>query len=185
MAPHEVSQDSSRGEWFPWYPGTIWVYQFLPQPSQGQVLQGFPPNLKTNGAPLAPCGACLLPFVGPAYWSTLVRIMQGAFHAMLQQFHQAKHSKHMPAFVVTQWTIGNPPRGPGGPRGFSDLKENLCKTLPWGGLGGNGHTQRVPGYHTNHSPRKKSWETSWETYPSTKLCFSGPLFGPKKGARKT
>ena len=78
-------------------------------------------------------------------------------------------------------TIGNPPRGPGGPPGIFGFGGNPCKTFPWEGLGGNGHTQRLPGYHTNHSPRKKSWETSWGTNPSTKLCFWGPLFGPQKG----
>ena len=72
-------------------------------------------------------------------------------------------------------------RGPRGAHWIFGFGGNPCKTLPWEGLGGNWYTQRVPGYHTNHSPRKKSWETSWGTNPSTKLCFSGPLFGPKKG----
>ena len=44
--PHEVSQDFLRGEWFLWYPGTLWVYQFPPKPSQGKVLQGVPPKPK-------------------------------------------------------------------------------------------------------------------------------------------
>ena len=60
--------------------------------------------------------------------------------------------------------------------------ENPCKTFPWEGLGGNWYTQRAPGYHTNHSPRKKSGETSWGTDPSTKLCLSGPPFWAPKRA---
>ena len=40
-----------RGEWFVWYPGTFWVYQFPPEPSQKMVLQGFSPNLKIPGGP--------------------------------------------------------------------------------------------------------------------------------------
>ena len=78
-------------------------------------------------------------------------------------------------------TIGNPPRGPGGPPGIFGFGRNPCKTAPWEGLGGNWYTQRVPGYHANHSPLEKSQGTSWGTNPSTKLCFSGPLFGPPKG----
>ena len=77
-------------------------------------------------------------------------------------------------------TIGNPPRGPGGAKGFSDLGEISVKPSPGRALCGNWYTQRVPGYFGKHSPRKKSWETSWGTDPPTKLCFSGPLFRPKK-----
>ena len=73
--------------------------------------------------------------------------------------------------------------GAQGPPGFFGFGENPCKAASWEGLGGNWYTQKVPGYHTNHSPRKKSGETSWGTNPSTTLCFSGPLFGPKKGPR--
>ena len=54
-----------RGEWFPWYPGTLWVYQFPPKPSQGGVLQGFPPNPKIPGGPLGPLVGCLLSLCGP------------------------------------------------------------------------------------------------------------------------
>ena len=74
-----------------------------------------------------------------------------------------------------------PPQGPRGSPGIFEFGVNPCRTPPWEGLGGNWSTQMVPGYHANHSPRKKSRETSWGTNPSTKLCFSGPLFGPKKG----
>ena len=82
-------------------------------------------------------------------------------------------------------TIGNPPGGPGPPPGIFGLGQNLCKTSPWEGLGGKmlHPIWRFPGYHRNHSPRKKSRETSWGTNPSTKLCFSAPLFGPQKGPR--
>ena len=70
-----------------------------------------------------------------------------------------------------------------GPPGIFGFGQNPCKTLPWEGLGGNWYTQKVPGYHGNHSPLEKSCQTSWGTTPSTKTCFSGPHFGPPKGAR--
>ena len=38
----------------------------------------------------------------------------------------------------------------------------------------------VLGYHTNHSPRKKSGKTLWGTNPSTKSCFSDLCFGRKR-----
>ena len=78
---------------------------------------------------------------------------------------------------------GSPHRGRGAAPGIFGFGGNLCKTSPWEGAGENWYTRRVPGYHTNHSPRKKSWETSWGTNTSTKSCFSGPLFGPHKGPR--
>ena len=74
-----------------------------------------------------------------------------------------------------------PTQGPRGPPWIFGFGENPCKTCPWKGLGGNCYTQRVPGSHTNHSPRKKSGKTTWGTNPSTISCFSGPLFGPQKG----
>ena len=70
-----------------------------------------------------------------------------------------------------------------GPHGIFGVGQNPCKTLPWEGLGGNWHTQKVPGYHGNHSPLEKSCQTSWGTKPSTKTCFSGPHFWPQKGDR--
>ena len=69
-SPHEVSGDCLRGEWFVWYPGTLWVYQFPPNPSQGRALQGFPPNLKIPGAPLGPWVGCLLSLCGPLPYTT-------------------------------------------------------------------------------------------------------------------
>ena len=66
--------------------------------------------------------------------------------------------------------------------GFFGFGENPCKSPPWEGLRGNWYTRRGPGYHGNPFPLEKSWETSWGTKPSTKLCFSGPLFGPPKGS---
>ena len=70
--PHEVPLFFLRGEWCVWYPGTLWVYQFPPKPSQGKVLKGFSANPKSPGAPLGPWVGCLLslcglllPFVGP------------------------------------------------------------------------------------------------------------------------
>ena len=62
---HEVSQDFLRGEWFLWYPGTLWVYQFPPKPFQGRVLQGFSPNPKTQGGPLGPWVGSLFALCGP------------------------------------------------------------------------------------------------------------------------
>lgn len=63
--PHEVSQDGLRGEWFLWYPGTLWVCQYPLKPSQGEVLQGFSPNPKNPWAPLGPwwahCGCRIDP----------------------------------------------------------------------------------------------------------------------------
>jgi hypothetical protein len=50
----------------------------------------------------------------------------------------------------------------------------------WQGLGGNGPAQRPPGHHTIQSPRTDPHKTSWGTISSTKSCFSGPHFGPKK-----
>ena len=76
-----------------------------------------------------------------------------------------------------------PTQGPRGTQGIFGFGENPFKTSPWEGLGGNWYTQKFPGYHTNHSPRKKSWVTSWGTNPFTESCFSGPLFGSKKGPR--
>ena len=70
LVPHQVFQDFSRGEWFAWYPGTLWVYQFLPKPSQGGVLQGFPPNPKIPGGPLGPWMGCLLSLCGPLAYTT-------------------------------------------------------------------------------------------------------------------
>ena len=64
LVPHEVSQDFLRGEWFVWYPGTLWVDQFPPKPSQKIVLHGFPPNPKNPGAPLGLMWACLLSLCG-------------------------------------------------------------------------------------------------------------------------
>ena len=68
-------------------------------------------------------------------------------------------------------------QGPEVPGIFPGLG-NAYKTLPWEGLGGNWYTQKVPGYHKNHSPRKKSGQTSWGTDPSTRSYFSGPPKGP-------
>ena len=65
LVPHEVSRDFLRGEWFLPYPGTLWVWPFPPKPSQGGVLQGFPPNPKIPGAPLGPWVGCLLSLCGP------------------------------------------------------------------------------------------------------------------------
>ena len=44
LVSHEVPQDFLRGEWFLLYPGTLWVYQFPPKPSQGRCLHGFLPK---------------------------------------------------------------------------------------------------------------------------------------------
>ena len=63
--PHEVSQDFSSGAWISCYPGTLWVYQFIPRPSQGKVLQGFPPNPIIPWAPLGLWVVCLLSLCGP------------------------------------------------------------------------------------------------------------------------
>ena len=65
LVPHEVSRDCLRGERFLWYPGILWVYPFPPKPSQGGVLQGFPPNPKIPGAPLGPWMGCLFALCGP------------------------------------------------------------------------------------------------------------------------
>ena len=70
LVPHEVSQDFLRGEWFVWYPGTLWVYQFPPKPSQGKVLQGFSPNPKIQGPPLGPWVGGLLSLCGPLAYTT-------------------------------------------------------------------------------------------------------------------
>ena len=80
--------------------------------------------------------------------------------------------------TVPQWEIGSPHRRPGPPWDFW-FWGNPCKTAPWEGLGGNWPTQKVPGYHTNHSPRKKSGETSWGTNPSTNLFFRVPFWAQK------
>ena len=55
---------------------TMWrelvPHQFPPKPSQGKVLQGFPPNPKIQGASLGPWVGCLLCLCGPlAPWWAL------------------------------------------------------------------------------------------------------------------
>ena len=65
LVHHQASWDLLRGEWFLWYPGTLWVWPFPPNPSQGRVLQGFPPNPKIPGGPLGPLVGCLLSLCGP------------------------------------------------------------------------------------------------------------------------
>ncbi len=67
LVPHEVCQDFLRGAWFPWYPETLWVYQFPPKPFQGSVFQGFPPNPKKTMAPPGPLVAPLGP-LGTTRW---------------------------------------------------------------------------------------------------------------------
>ena len=47
--PHQVSQVCLRGEWFSWYPATLWVYQFTLKFCQGKALHGFAPNPKIPG----------------------------------------------------------------------------------------------------------------------------------------
>ena len=72
LIPHEVTQDFLRGEWFVWYPGTLWVYRFPPNPSQGRFSEGFPPNPKIQWAPLGPWVGCLLSLCGPVAYCPLV-----------------------------------------------------------------------------------------------------------------
>ena len=67
-----------------------------------------------------------------------------------------------------------------GPRHFFGKLENPCKMFFWQGLGGNGPAQRPPGYHTIQSPRTNPPQTTWGTISSTKSCFPGPCFCPKK-----
>ena len=102
-------------------------------------------------------------------------------------FHNTKGLR--PCHRPLQWAMGpqrdnrQPTQGPRGAPGIFGFGGNPCKTPPWEGLGGNGHTQRVPGWGRNHSPRKKSRETSWGTNPSTKSCFPAPMLGPKGALR--
>ena len=58
---HEVSKDFSRGKWFPWYPGSLWVYQFSPNPPRGWFYKDFPQTQKNPGPPWASGGLTIVP----------------------------------------------------------------------------------------------------------------------------
>ena len=82
--------------------------------------------------------------------------------------------------IAHKGTIGNPPRGPGGPRGFLDLGEIPVKPLPGRGWGEMATPKGFLGGVETIPLAKNPGETSWGTNPSTKSCFPGPHFGPKK-----
>ena len=84
-----------------------------------------------------------------------------------------------------QWTRSPDPqranrrytRGQGDPPQFSRNWGNPWETIFWWGLGGNGHAQRPPGYHTIHLGQGKSPNLHFRNHSSTKPCFSGSILG--------
>ena len=77
--------------------------------------------------------------------------------------------------------IGNPPRRPGGPKGFSDLGEIPVKPSPerdWGEIGTPkgflGTTQTIPLAKNPGKPRGGP-------IPSQSHVFRAPILGPKRG----
>ena len=86
-----------------------------------------------------------------------------------------------------QWTRSPDPQranrrytgGQGDPPQFSRNWGNPWETIFWWGLGGNGHAQRPPGYHTIHLGQGKSPNLHFRNHSSTKPCFSGSILGPR------
>ena len=62
--PEELCQDLLRGEWCLWYPGTLLVYQFPPNPPRESFYRDFPQSRKSQGGPWAPGWVPYSPFVG-------------------------------------------------------------------------------------------------------------------------
>ena len=86
-----------------------------------------------------------------------------------------------------QWTRSPDPQranrrytgGQGDPPQFSRNWGNPWETIFWWGLGGNGHAQRHPGYHTIHLGQGKSPNLHFRNHSSTKPCFAGSILGPR------
>ena len=87
------------------------------------------------------------------------------------------------AIAAHKGTIGNPPRGPGGPGGFSDLGKILVKPLPGRVWGEMATPKGFLGTIQTNPLAKNLGKPCGGPIPPQNYVFQAPFLGPKRDPR--